>query len=148
MTISSFSGEHRFLSNFYTEPGLSDRLWGYPTTEHAFQAAKTLDKEARLPFKDWHITPGQAKRMGRKLVLRHDWGQVKNDVMLIVVKAKFTPGTKLADRLLATGSEELVEGNSWHDNYWGICSCDKCGSGGQNMLGLILMLVRANQRDL
>ena len=31
--------------------------------------------------------------------------------------------------------------NSWHDNYWGICNCDKC-SNGQNNLGLLLMKLR------
>ena len=36
--------------------------------------------------------------------------------------------------LLATGDAELIEGNYWHDYYWGICN-----GVGQNWLGKILM---------
>lgn len=38
---------------------------------------------------------------------------------------------------------EIVEGNYWHDNYWGNCTCDKCKNiEGQNKLGKILMKIR------
>ena len=40
--IDSFSGEYDFLSNFYSQEITYDGI-KYPTNEHAFQAAKTLD---------------------------------------------------------------------------------------------------------
>ncbi len=42
--------------------------------------------------------------------------------------------------LVATGQEELVEGNDWEDRFWGV---DPPGSNnGENNLGKILMRVR------
>lgn len=49
----------------------------------------------------------------------------------------------LKQKLLATGDEELVEGNYWHDNTYGNCSCERCKDIiGRNMLGNILMKLR------
>jgi predicted NAD-dependent protein-ADP-ribosyltransferase YbiA (DUF1768 family) len=46
-------------------------------------------------------------------------------------------------KLLATGDEELMEGNTWHDNTWGNCVCAKCqNTPGRNMLGMLLMELR------
>ena len=85
--------------------------------------------------------PSEAKRLGRRVRLRSDWEQVKYDVMLDVVRAKFNQHPDLAQKLLATGDEELVEGNDWGDTYWGVCN-----GRGKNMLGKILMRVRAELR--
>ena len=58
---------------------------------------------------------------------------------------------ELRDKLLATGDANLVEGNTWHDNYWGICTCSKCINSpvvdGKNKLGTILMKVRDSIRE-
>lgn len=43
-------------------------------------------------------------------------------------------------------SAELIEGNTWNDNYWGMCGCTRCrseGTKGLNKLGKILMAERA-----
>ena len=87
------------------------------------------------------LNPSEAKRLGRRVRLRSDWEQVKYDVMLDVVRAKFNQHPDLAQKLLATGDEELVEGNDWGDTYWGVCN-----GRGKNMLGKILMRVRAELR--
>lgn len=137
--IDFFEGEFRFLSNFWAEPGLADRLWGYPTVEHYFQAMKSLDTEERLVIKSL-FNPGQAKRRGRHVQLRADWETIKFDVMRVGIEAKFTYFTNMAYRLLDTGDQELVEGNYWHDNVWGNCTCAKCVNiEGQNHLGKLLM---------
>ena len=62
--------------------------------------------------------------------------------MLDVVRAKFDQHPDLAQKLLATGDEELVEGNDWGDIYWGVYK-----GRGNNMLGKILMRVRAELRE-
>ena len=139
--IDRFQGSWRFLSNFYpVEVELDGEA--YPTVEHAYQAAKTLDKASRFPFTfaAAHLrlrTPGDAKRAGRRLRIRPDWEQVKRDVMCILLRRKFAHAP-LRGRLLGTGDAELIEGNTWGDTYWGVCQ-----ERGHNWLGRLLMQVRA-----
>ena len=143
--IDSFRGAFDFLSNFYGASVFYDGLW-YQNSEAAFQSAKTLDPEMRKKFTA--ASPSQAKSMGRMVNLRPDWEQVKDGIMLEILRSKFAPGTKCAERLLATGSLRLIEGNTWHDNYWGVCQCEKCrGEKGLNHLGELLEKVRDELRQ-
>lgn len=138
--IDNFEGKYRFLSNFYNSEIEYEGIV-YPTVEHAFQAAKTMDISERQQIANLE-TPGAAKRAGRRVALRKDWEQVKDQVMYDCIKAKFS-NPELAKMLLATGDEELVEGTTWHDNYWGNCICEKCkDKQGRNQLGKTLMKVR------
>jgi ribA/ribD-fused uncharacterized protein len=127
-----------FYSNFYPAPVVFEGLL-YACAENAYQAAKTLDPEKRREFQA--LRPGQAKRAGRKLILRLDWEQVKVDVMYQIVKDKFTRHRKLRELLLSS-NEELLEGNTWGDTFWGVCR-----GVGQNHLGRILMRVRDELSD-
>ena len=68
--IDSFSGEYRFLSNFYQAEVEFEGMM-YPSTAHAYQAAKTLDLKSRAMFQGG--TAGQAKRLGQVIILRDDW---------------------------------------------------------------------------
>lgn len=133
-TIDSFKGEFAFLSNFYPSPIVFEGRT-YPTSEHAFQAAKSIDdgERARIALLD---TPGKAKRAGRKVQLRPDWEQIKRATMHRIVTIKFAD-PELQHKLLATGDAILIEGNTWNDTYWGVCR-----GKGQNVLGQILMSVR------
>ena len=80
--------------------------------------------------------------MGRHVTLRPDWEEVKVDVMREGLRHKFK-NPSLRAKLLATGNEELMEGNTWHDNTWGNCVCQKCQNiPGRNMLGMLLMELR------
>ena len=107
---------------------------------------KTLDWNER----NWIAsaeTPGVAKRRGRSCTLRSDWEKVKDEVMLTGLRIKFS-NPALRTQLIMTGDEELVEGNWWHDNTWGSCSCERCvGIHGQNRLGKVLMQVRSEIRE-
>lgn len=135
MAITSFSGEYRFLSNFWEAPfevnGKRIR-----TVEHAFQAAKTLNELEQLAILS-APSPGTAKRLGRQCTLRKDWEEVKDRVMARLVWEKFSQNQDLKQKLLDTGDQELVEGNTWGDTYWGVCR-----GKGKNRLGGILMAVR------
>lgn len=136
--ITEFDGKYAFLSNFYHSPFIFDGI-EYPTNEHFFQAMKTLDQEERKQIAA-APTPGKAKRMGRHVQLRKDWEQVKKNVMRLGVGLKFKAHPNLAEKLIGTGDKYLIEGNSWHDNIWGSCFCDKCAAvPGRNLLGQILM---------
>lgn len=134
MTIDKFSGQHSFMSNFYFST-VKYKGEVYKTVEHAFQAAKTANDEERK-----HVqgagTPGEAKKRGRKVELRSDWEEVKDDVMLELLRIKFS-SEDMRDKLLATGTAKLIEGNHWGDQYWGVCR-----GKGKNRLGQLLMKVR------
>jgi len=144
--IDDFRGDYHFLSNFAPARVMLDGMQ-FPTVEHAYQAAKTLEIEERE-----HIlgasTPGLARKMGRKLTQRPDWPDMKVKVMQDLVGQKFEGHPDLAKLLLATKDAELVEENTWHDNFWGHCRCPKCAPvTGQNWLGRILMEVRERLKE-
>ena len=144
--IKEFSGKYFFLSNFYDAPVLYDGLL-YLNSEAAFHAQKTIDKNDRERFT--HYSASQAKREGRKLYLRSDWEQIKDDIMYEICKSKFTHNVNLKKQLLDTHPQYLEEGTTgWHDNYWGNCNCEKCKNiEGQNKLGKILMKIREELRE-
>ena len=137
--IDSFRDEYFFLSNFY-EASVTYEGITYPHNEAAFQAMKVLDDAERMRFVS--MTPDQAKYHGRRVKLRYDWESVKFDVMLGICRAKFTQNPELAKLLIATGDEELVEGNTWHDTTWGVYN-----GKGKNYLGKILMLIRDELKE-
>lgn len=139
-TIDQFDGmSFKYLSNFSLDPVKYEGIF-YKTSENAFQAAKTLDYNERRKFKD--VDPGTAKKMGRKVELRKDWESVKDQVMLEILRIKFSE-SELKTKLLSTGNRKLVEGNIWHDCTWGVCRCARCGNKGENRLGILLMQVRS-----
>lgn len=133
--IGEFKGEFYFLSNFYE----SDVTYGgitYRNNEAAFQAQKTTNKFIRMKFHQ--LNPSDAKKLGRQVQLREDWEQIKDQVMYEICKAKFEQNPDLRAKLLATGDEILVEGNTWGDRIWGAVY-----GVGENRLGRILMRVRS-----
>ena len=134
--IDNFIGEYRFLSNFAPSPIEVDGL-EYATVEHAFQALKTENPTEREIVRAAR-TPGQAKKLGRRVTLRADWDTARIRVMKMLLEKKFANKVLRAE-LLATGEAELVEGNYWNDTFWGVCR-----GRGANNLGKLLMEVRAS----
>lgn len=132
--ISEFSGKYDFLSNF-SKSKIKYEGITYPTVEHAFQAAKSLNNLKRLEIAS-APTPGQAKRIGRRVNLRPDWEEVKIDIMRDCLRLKFEI-PELREALLNTDNAELIEGNWWGDKFWGMCN-----GIGENNLGKLLMEVR------
>lgn len=133
-TIDSFSGEYRFLSNFYP---CQVEVAGivYPTLEHAFQAMKTENSTEREVVRAAK-TPGQAKALGRKVTLVPNWDAIKVGVMRGLLRQKFADKVLRAE-LLAIEDALLVEGNYWQDFFWGVCR-----GRGENWLGKLLMEIR------
>lgn len=136
--IDSFQEEYRFLSNFYSSDLTHIFHYGlkFPTVEHAYQASKIVDVEQRIRISCLE-SPGQAKRYGKKLVLRKDWEDVKVEIMRGLLYQKFGPSTHLSSLLMSTYPKELIEGNTWGDQFWGVCN-----GKGANWLGILLMEVR------
>lgn len=140
-TINKFRGKYEFLSNFFPS-SIIYKGKTYPTAEHLFQALKTKDESTRAKIRKAK-TPGAAKKLGRQASLRSDWERGKNNLMFMVVRLKFQQNLILQSALLNTGDDILIEGNWWHDNYWGKCTCPKCDKiKGYNILGKTLMKVR------
>lgn len=139
MYIRGFFDEYRFLSNFWMAEVEFEGL-RYPSVEHGYQAAKTLDIHERV-YISGLPTAGKAKRRGSKVVLRADWEQVKLGIMEELVRQKFTRHECLKQKLLVTAQLRLVEENSWGDTFWGVCRGE-----GKNHLGEILMKVREELR--
>ena len=142
--IDEFKNENSFLSNFFTSPityfGIT-----YQSVEAAFQAQKAKTTEERLMFAK--LKPNEAKKLGRKIALREDWEIVKYQIMYELCWLKFFKNEELGAMLDATYPKVLVEGNYWHDNTWGSCTCDKCKDKvSYNMLGKILMRIRMERR--
>jgi ribA/ribD-fused uncharacterized protein len=133
--VNAFVGQHRFLSNFYLSP-LVYVTTIYPTSEHAYQAAKTLDPEWRDKITS-ASSPSEAKRLGKRAPMREDWHRIKLDVMHDIVLAKFEQNAEIADKLMDLEGYELIEGNYWNDTFWGVCR-----GRGENHLGKILMKTR------
>ncbi len=149
--IEFFKGEYFFLSNFYMCEILNGGYW-FPSTEHAFQAEKSLDIDIRFKFMSqkemdnrWNynpehrqFNPSYAKKEGNILHIRGDWELIKDRVMYQLCLFKFTYYKDLKQKLLSTGSLELIEGNIWGDTYWG-----RVRGRGLNKLGNILMDIRS-----
>lgn len=133
--INRFVGRYWFLDNFYPTPCEYDGII-YSTSEHAFQAAKSMDLKIRdiisiIP------TPAEAKSFGRKISpLREDWNTIRVEVMESVLRSKFNE-PELRKKLIDTGDAILIEGNNHRDKFWGMYKGE-----GENMLGIILMKLR------
>ena len=138
--IAKFRGEYEFLSNFYEVP-VTFRGLTYGSSEAAFQAMKSLDPAEHERFT--LLRSHQSKEEGRKLTIRPDWDEVKVSIMDEILRAKFTQNPELMDKLSATKQALLVEGNNWKDTFWGF---DINLGYGQNMLGQLLMKIRAEHQ--
>lgn len=140
--INAFYDDYFFLSNFYPA-GIEIDGEYYRTSEHAYQAFKTEDPMWRTIIQNC-ATPGQAKRVGKKVPMRDNWEFIKYGVMRKVVLAKFEQHVDLRKKLLYTDNIHLEEGNTWGDTVWGTVD-----GKGQNLLGIVLMEIREilRQRD-
>jgi N-glycosidase YbiA len=131
-----------FFSNFSRHPiRLGGKVWA--TSEHYFQAQKFAGTEHE-EFARLAPTPREAAQIGRdrSRPLRPDWESVKDNIMRQAVRAKFTQHPELGAELLATADVQIVE-HTTKDGYWG----DGGDGSGKNMLGRILMEIRAELRS-
>lgn len=126
-----------FFSNFALAPiTINGVVW--PTSEHYYQAQKFTDPLQQEAIRQTP-TPGDAKALAwaPDAHPRADWNELRDDVMLVALRAKFTQHADLRARMLATGDAPLAEHTS-NDFYWG----DGGDGSGRNRLGELLMQVR------
>lgn len=128
-----------WFSNMRRSPIVIDGI-EYAAVENYFQSHKSLDPSEHIRISQ--LAPNISKREGRKLALRPDWEEVKYDVMMTALRAKFSQPywRKL---LLDTGDETIIEWNNWNDRIWGVSITDCLG---YNLLGKALMEIREELR--
>jgi ribA/ribD-fused uncharacterized protein len=148
--FDDFDGVHDYmaLSNFYEGeplniPWFSDEP--FATGEHAFAAMKAVRRDEFKRIQKSR-SPGEAKALGQACKLRPDWESVKYDVMLAVLREKFTLDRVEGRVLLSTGDALLIEGTYWEDMVWGVALFNDRNplmAPGRNWLGTMLMARRA-----
>jgi ribA/ribD-fused uncharacterized protein len=147
MAIEQFRDENYYLSNMYifTEPILGpDGVESY-TTEQPYMASKFDDPEIRAKIMatgNGKAAKSLATHFEKDLGLPRveGWDEAKIPVMTTLVNMKFRANLDLAERLIETGEQPIVEGNYWRDRFWGV---SPVGSNkGLNNLGKILMNLR------
>lgn len=135
-------GELGYLAN-YSNHGfeLNGKYW--PTVEHFYQAQKFENIEIQEKIRN-APTPKIASSIGRDRnnKLRENWSEIKRDIMLEGVLAKFRAHPDILKKLLDTGEEEIIE-NTDIDYYWG-CGENKIG---RNEFGKILVKARTILRE-
>ena len=156
--INRFNGRFVFLSNFYPcEIEYQGIL--YKSVEAYYVAMKVKNDQTidgryytAADFRELISkieSAGKVKKLGQVIKVRSDWNEKRLEFMNWAVRQKFKD-EQLKEMLISTGKEEIIEGNYWHDSWWGQCSCEKCIGKGKNHLGKILMQVRdeltGNQR--
>jgi ribA/ribD-fused uncharacterized protein len=130
------------FSNLYRRP-MEFEGETFATAEHAYQAGK-----ARKPaVKQWLMSapsPALLAMAAHGLYywdIAPGWSTTKFDRMKRILRAKFTQHVDLKELLLSTGNARLIE-SATVDNpvnrLWG-----EVNGQGKNMLGLLLMEVRA-----
>ena len=145
--ILDFRRPFSFLSNFSRSVVYVD---GQPcaTVEHGYQMQKTLDPNWREVIR-LKQNPQWAKQSAsmKSFPLREDWDTMKVEVMRNLLVQKFSRHPKLAAKLLATGARVIAEANHWGDVRWGVCQDADGVWRGENLLGVLLMEVRAKLRS-
>ena len=134
-------GEYGYLATYSNYGFFKDGVF-WKTSEHYYQAQKFMDSDTKIRIQNAE-TPKIASIIGRdrKLNLRSDWEEVKQDVMFDAVYYKFKQNKDILQKLLDTGNARIVEATV-KENYWG------CGpnNDGQNNYGKILIKVREKLR--
>jgi N-glycosidase YbiA len=143
-TIKFYSANDTYgeFSNFALYPiKLKGKTW--QTTEHYFQAQKFAGTEHEDKIRN-ATNPMKAAELGRtrKVKIRKNWDNLKDNVMFDALKAKFTQYEDLRKLLIETGDKILIE-HTENDNYWG----DGGDGSGKNKLGKLLMKLRIELKD-
>ena len=114
----------------------------YPTSEHAYQAAKCTDPHGREEIRNAR-SPIEAKNLanGRYRPARDpEWDSKKVAILEEILRAKLAQHREAQEALRDSGDEDIVE-NSPTDYFWG----EGADGSGKNMLGKLWMKIRNNR---
>lgn len=141
--ISDFHKDNfDFLSNFYLCKIIyKDRT--FKSSEHAYQWAKFDDEQIKEKILNSDL-PSKAKKIAseNKDKISNYFKKYKVKIMKEILESKFS-NKELREKLNETVGIQLIEGNYWHDRFWGICTCKNCKYQlSYNILGQLLMYIR------
>ena len=156
-SVEVFGGiysDHNALSNYGKYPvHHGDHV--FPTLEHGYVYQKCIEAgEETVANSVFGVTEAhQAKRIGENLknINMAEWSRKKDDIMMDLLKSKFTPNSEPARALLATGNRIL--GEAGLDTAYGTGvpitrknALDQSAWTGHNNLGKMLMKIREQLR--
>lgn len=150
--IIKFDGDERWLSNMVTTQPFEYEGIVYHSTENAYQASKCIDESEKIYISQ--LTSYDSKKYHKNIirkiginvyknkVLNPSFEQRKIDIMYDVNCLKYKQH-KYKTLLLSTGNMDIIEGNTWNDQFWGM-SLDNDFNiiKGHNNLGKVLMRIR------
>lgn len=138
--IDRFIGEYDFLSNSYAAEFVWEGIT-WKTAENAFQGSKFSSRQEREAIS--RMSPEKAKQRGNMITGSAEWEAAKLEIMVSILREKFSQHPELEEKLLGTGNKVLINGNNGKDLFWGI---DRYSFRGENHLGKLLMQIREESR--
>lgn len=115
----------------------------YPTSEHAYQAAKFANNKEIINKIINALSPSEAKRISTeyKDQKRKNWTNIKLKIMSEIIYEKAKQHTEIRNNLLETGIAQIIENSD--NQFWGRGKDNK----GKNQLGKIWMQIREDLRN-
>lgn len=92
------------------------------------------------------MPPNIVKKKSKDLPVHTYWGDIKLKVMYTFLLKKFSQ-EPFKSKLLATGNENIIEGNYWNDTFWGV-DLKQNPNIGENWLGRLIMDIRLKLRKM
>lgn len=142
--ISHFREEYDWLSNMYSVL-ISYKGIVYQSTEAAYMSQRNDSEEWQKICTDPFSKGGDIKRKSKFITDKPEWPLIKLRVMEEVLRIKFNIPF-LKEKLLATCDQNIQEGNTWKDDFWGI-RFDMQPNYGENHLGRLIMKIRQELID-
>lgn len=164
--IDKFKGPYHWLSNF-AHCKFTHNHQQYQSVEHFYQAQKADSHEMitikhptnekqniHVNAREYIATCNNPKKTVRKykVQLPEYWEDEKLKIMRTGLEYKFIANPHFRKLLAETDNATIIEGNTWHDNFWGDCRChsdptahwqkDICAEPGKNVLGQMIMKIR------
>lgn len=138
MAINFYTPKFYALNNFSAH-AIEFRGQLYPTSEHAYQAAKCTDPKGREEIRRAR-SPLQAKTLAKEVygeARDPGWDSKKVEVVEEILRAKLAQHYEVRQALSESGNEEIVE-DSPTDYFWG----EGMDGSGLNVLGKLWMKIR------
>jgi ribA/ribD-fused uncharacterized protein len=128
-----------YVFNNFSAHAIKFRGKLYPTSEHAYQAAKCTDPQGQEAIRQAR-SPRQAKLLANetyRAAKDPNWEGKKVAVLEEILRAKLAQHPEAQEALRESGREDIVE-DSPTDYFWGAGA----DGSGQNMLGKLWMKLR------
>lgn len=124
------------FSNFSSHSVNILNLGIFPTSEAAIQVHKNLNNLHYINSQKNSSSPLMSKYMGKQVILRKDWDEVKNKITENVIKLKLQQNESISSKIINTGLRPLIEYKEKNENE------NDFTIKNNNELGKILMKIR------